>query len=43
VEHFLRKYQGNVLEVARRLDVGKSTLYRMLQQAPELKQLTANS
>jgi DNA-binding NtrC family response regulator len=39
VAHFLEKYDGNVLEVARRLQVGKSTLYRMLKEVPALKEL----
>ncbi|MBX3102598.1 MAG: sigma-54-dependent Fis family transcriptional regulator [Bacteroidetes bacterium] len=39
VARLLQKYQGNVLAVARVLDVGKSTLYRMLQQYPELKEI----
>jgi DNA-binding NtrC family response regulator len=34
VKHFLDKYRGNVLEVSRRLDVGKSTLYRMFNANP---------
>ncbi len=32
ISFFLAKYDNNVLEVARRLDIGKSTIYRMLQQ-----------
>jgi DNA-binding NtrC family response regulator len=31
VSHFLKTYNGNVLEVADRLAVGKSTIYRMLK------------
>lgn len=32
LEHFLDKYDGNVYEVARRLEIGKSTIYRMLKE-----------
>lgn len=32
LEHFLGKYDGNVYEVARRLEIGKSTIYRMLKE-----------
>jgi len=35
-QHFLDKYR-DVLDVAKRLDVGKSTIYRMIQTG-ELKQ-----
>ncbi|MBF9255549.1 sigma-54-dependent Fis family transcriptional regulator [Pontibacter sp. 172403-2] len=31
IQHFLDKYDYNVLLVAQKLDVGKSTLYRMIQ------------
>lgn len=31
INHYLRKYNQNVIEVARRLNVGKSTIYRMLK------------
>jgi two-component system, NtrC family, response regulator AtoC len=31
IQHFLDKYNGNVLMVANKLSIGKSTLYRMLQ------------
>jgi len=31
INHYLRKYNQNVLEVAKRLKVGKSTIYRMLK------------
>ena len=30
IRHFLNKYDNNVLEVARKLDIGKSSLYRYL-------------
>ncbi|MBS1947288.1 MAG: sigma-54-dependent Fis family transcriptional regulator [Bacteroidetes bacterium] len=36
IQHFLDKYDRDVLLVAKKLDVGKSTLYRMVQ-AGELK------
>ncbi len=32
IRHFLNKYDGNVLEVARKLDIGKSSLYRYLKE-----------
>jgi len=31
ISHFLEKYQNNVLLVARKLDIGKSTIYRMMK------------
>lgn len=31
IEHYLRKNDNNVVEVAKKLDVGKSTLYRMIK------------
>jgi DNA-binding NtrC family response regulator len=31
VQHYLEKYEGNVLQVAEKLAIGKSTLYRMLK------------
>ncbi len=31
INHFLKKYNDNVATVAKKLDVGKSTLYRMLK------------
>ncbi len=31
IEHYLRKNNNNVVEVAKRLDIGKSTLYRMIK------------
>ncbi len=36
LEHFLNKYDGSVYEVARRLDIGKSTIYRMLKEQKEV-------
>jgi len=32
IRHFLNKHDNNVLEVARRLDIGKSSLYRYLKE-----------
>lgn len=32
VSHYLRKYNQDVLEVARRLDIGKSTIYNMIKE-----------
>jgi DNA-binding NtrC family response regulator len=31
IQHYLDKYESDVLMVARKLDVGKSTIYRMLK------------
>ncbi len=31
ISFFLQKYNGNVVEVAKRLDIGKSTIYRMIK------------
>ncbi len=31
IKHFLKKYDNNVLLVAKKLDVGKSTIYRLLK------------
>ncbi|MEJ7645839.1 MAG: sigma-54 dependent transcriptional regulator [Chryseolinea sp.] len=35
LRHFLNKYDDNVLEVAKRLDIGKSSLYRYLKEMEE--------
>lgn len=35
IRHFLNRYDGNVLEVAKRLDIGKSSLYRYLKEMEE--------
>jgi two-component system, NtrC family, response regulator AtoC len=35
VDHFLEKYDHNVVLVANKLGIGKSTLYRMLKQEKE--------
>jgi DNA-binding NtrC family response regulator len=32
IRHYLTKYDNNVLEVAKRLDIGKSSLYRYLKE-----------
>lgn len=32
IRHFLNKHDGNVLEVARKLNIGKSSLYRYLKE-----------
>lgn len=32
VQHFLNKYNHNVLSVAEKLDIGKSTIYKMIQE-----------
>jgi DNA-binding NtrC family response regulator len=32
IRHFLDKYDNNVLEVARKLDIGKSSLYRYIKE-----------
>ena len=32
IRHFLNRYDNNVLEVAKRLDIGKSSLYRYLKE-----------
>lgn len=31
IQHYLKKYQNNVVQVAQKLEVGKSTLYRMIK------------
>jgi transcriptional regulator with PAS, ATPase and Fis domain len=31
IQHFLDRYEKDVLLVAKKLDVGKSTIYRMIQ------------
>src|SRR5690606_5311592 len=32
IRHFLKKHDNNVLEVARKLDIGKSSIYRYLKE-----------
>lgn len=41
VRSFLDRHQGDVLAVAKRLDVGKSTIYRMLQEEKVKKNVPA--
>jgi DNA-binding NtrC family response regulator len=36
IRHYLNRYDDNVLEVARRLDIGKSSLYRYLKEMEEM-------
>ncbi len=36
IRHYLDKYNNNVLEVAKRLDIGKSTIYRYLKEMEEM-------
>lgn len=31
IRHFLDKYDNNVIDVAKKLDIGKSTIYRMIK------------
>ena len=35
IRHFLNKYDDNVLQVAKKLDIGKSTIYRYLKEMEE--------
>ncbi len=35
VRLFLEKYNGNVVRVSEKLDIGKSTIYRMMKEAPD--------
>ena len=37
ISHMLEKYDDNVLKVAKKLDIGKSTIYRYLKEMEELK------
>lgn len=32
IQYYLKKYNGNVLTVAKKLDLGKSTIYKMIQE-----------
>ena len=32
IKYYLKKYDNNVLEVVKKLDIGKSTIYKMIQQ-----------
>jgi DNA-binding NtrC family response regulator len=36
IRHLLNKYDNNVIKVARKLDIGKSTLYRYLKEMEEV-------
>ena len=38
ITHFLKKYDNNVIKVADKLDIGKSTIYKMIQT----KEITLN-
>ena len=31
IQHFLNKYNGNIILTAKKLDIGKSTIYKMVQ------------
>ena len=37
IRHMLEKYDDNVIKVAKKLDIGKSTIYRYLKEIEELK------
>ena len=37
INHMLEKYDDNVLKVAKKLDIGKSTIYRYLKDMEEQK------
>ena len=37
INHLLEKYDNNVLKVAKKLDIGKSTIYRYLKEMEEIK------
>ncbi|NOT50484.1 MAG: sigma-54-dependent Fis family transcriptional regulator [Chitinophagaceae bacterium] len=32
IKHYLKKYDNNVVQIAGKLDIGKSTIYKMIQQ-----------
>ena len=32
LQYYLKKYDGNVLKIANKLDIGKSTIYKMIQK-----------
>jgi DNA-binding NtrC family response regulator len=36
IRHYLNKYDNNVLDVAQKLDIGKSSLYRYLKEMEAL-------
>ena len=37
IHHYLEKYNGDILRVSNKLDIGKSTIYRMLKSEKEKK------
>ena len=37
INSYLDKYENNVLEVAKRLDIGKSTIYRYIKEMEDLR------
>jgi DNA-binding NtrC family response regulator len=39
VTAYIKKYNGNIKEVASKLGVGKTTLYRMIKKNPHLAEL----
>ena len=36
IRNYLTKYDNNVMEVAHRLDIGKSSIYRYLKEMEEI-------
>jgi predicted transcriptional regulator YheO len=36
IRHYLQKYDDNVIQVANKLNIGKSTIYRYLKQMEAL-------
>jgi two-component system response regulator AtoC len=38
VQHYLKKHDNDIPTVARILDIGKTTIYRMLKEDEELNQ-----
>jgi len=40
IHHFLEKYDNDIVKVADKLDIGKSTIYRMLKTEKEVNQVT---
>ena len=43
IQYFLEKYNKDVLVVAKKLDIGKSTIYRMIQNGELKKDVTYNA
>jgi len=41
IQHFLEKYDNNVISVAQKLDIGKSTIYRYLKEMDMKEQLVS--